>query len=214
MRARLAALEYKTNLKKDSSGWTWAGPMHRVCWYILRVLAACAVVVRGPVAHAEDCQLKQAPSLDTTTSNDGWVLAPVEIENSRRLFAVDLSQEYSVLTESMARAMQLKFVVQEWGGTYKFPNDMKFEAGATIKFDDASGRSSFVIFPGPIGNDLHIAGFLALDVLEQFDVELDLAHHKINLFTKNHCPNKVVYWTHCIGRPQRDSHSQPRLKGK
>jgi hypothetical protein len=38
-------------------------------------------------------------------------------------------------------------------------------------------------------------GTLAPDVLQQFDVDFDFAASKLNLFSKEHCPGKVVYWT-------------------
>jgi hypothetical protein len=38
-------------------------------------------------------------------------------------------------------------------------------------------------------------GVLAGDLLGQFDVEFDFADKKLNLFSQDHCPGKVVYWT-------------------
>ena len=32
-------------------------------------------------------------------------------------------------------------------------------------------------------------------MLKHFDVDLDLAHGRINLFSQKHCPGNVVYWT-------------------
>lgn len=37
-------------------------------------------------------------------------------------------------------------------------------------------------------------GTLALDILGANDLELDLAHDKLNLFSRDHCSGKVVYW--------------------
>ena len=33
-----------------------------------------------------------------------------------------------------------------------------------------------------------------LDALEAVDVELDLSHDKLNLFSRDHCAGEVVYW--------------------
>jgi hypothetical protein len=38
-------------------------------------------------------------------------------------------------------------------------------------------------------------GVLAGDLLMLFDVEFDFAKRKLNLFSQDHCPGKVVYWT-------------------
>ncbi|MBA2588107.1 MAG: hypothetical protein H0U98_05715 [Alphaproteobacteria bacterium] len=32
-------------------------------------------------------------------------------------------------------------------------------------------------------------------MFEQLDFELDIAQHKLNVFSTDHCPEKVVYWT-------------------
>src|SRR6185312_8453742 len=37
-------------------------------------------------------------------------------------------------------------------------------------------------------------GSLGLDILSQFDVELDLSAKKLKLFSQKHCAGKVVYW--------------------
>jgi predicted aspartyl protease len=39
-------------------------------------------------------------------------------------------------------------------------------------------------------------GVLGPDFLMQFEVEIDFARHKMNLFVPDHCPGEVVYWTH------------------
>jgi hypothetical protein len=41
---------------------------------------------------------------------------------------------------------------------------------------------------------LPIDGALALDLLGAYDIELDFASHKLNLFRTDHCEGKVVYW--------------------
>jgi len=38
-------------------------------------------------------------------------------------------------------------------------------------------------------------GTLTPDVMKQYDVDIDLAHGAINLFSPQHCPGKVVYWS-------------------
>src|SRR6185312_15919031 len=43
--------------------------------------------------------------------------------------------------------------------------------------------------------DYKADGILAGDLLTQFDVEFDFAAKKLNLFSQDHCPGKVVYWT-------------------
>lgn len=52
----------------------------------------------------------------------------------------------------------------------------------------------FAIFSGDIslkGRD----GMIAPDVLSKYEVEFDFANGKFNLFSRDHCEGKMVYWT-------------------
>ena len=40
------------------------------------------------------------------------------------------------------------------------------------------------------------AGVIGPDLLMQYEVELDFANNKMNLFAQDHCPGQLVYWTH------------------
>lgn len=42
--------------------------------------------------------------------------------------------------------------------------------------------------------DQQLDGTLAPDLLQLFDVDFDFGHGKLNLFSPEHCPGKVVYW--------------------
>ena len=45
------------------------------------------------------------------------------------------------------------------------------------------------------GNDADFDGIVGPDMLRHFDLDLDFAHGKLGLFSPDHCPGKVVYWT-------------------
>jgi hypothetical protein len=72
----------------------------------------------------------------------------------------------------------------------------KFAAYADVKLGNVTGKMLFAILDGKLSDDPKVAGVLGYDVLRRFDIELDLAHNKVNLFSQDHCPSKVVYWTH------------------
>ena len=40
-----------------------------------------------------------------------------------------------------------------------------------------------------------VAGDLGTRMFEKVDLELDIAGGKFNLFSSDHCPGNVVYWT-------------------
>jgi hypothetical protein len=52
----------------------------------------------------------------------------------------------------------------------------------------------FLLLPHKLRGDPVPDGILGLDLLRGQDMELDLSHSKLNLFSRNHCEGKVVYW--------------------
>src|SRR5262249_10847973 len=42
--------------------------------------------------------------------------------------------------------------------------------------------------------DSDVVGTLGPDIFSQFDVELDYAAKKLNLFSPDHCEGRVIYW--------------------
>jgi hypothetical protein len=60
-------------------------------------------------------------------------------------------------------------------------------------------NASFLVLPNS-GNtekarDPPVIGFLGMDYFKDVDIELDAAHRKLNLFSQDHCPGHVVYWS-------------------
>jgi hypothetical protein len=49
------------------------------------------------------------------------------------------------------------------------------------------GKVDMLVTPGPYAADPDVAGVLGVDLLGNFDVELDFAAHKVNLFTSGTC---------------------------
>ena len=54
---------------------------------------------------------------------------------------------------------------------------------------------NYVVMGEDQSHDSDIDGIFGAEILAAYDVELDLAHGKLSLFMKDHCPGKVVYWT-------------------
>jgi hypothetical protein len=96
--------------------------------------------------------------------------------------------------------LQLKLVTFERTSRFIFGDVAKYKSSAPLKLGNISlGGTPVAITQYLIGGDHRVTVILGLDILTMFDVELDLAHHKINLFAKDHCPGKVIYWTKNAG---------------
>ena len=53
---------------------------------------------------------------------------------------------------------------------------------------------SFLVIPDVADAGNVLTGMIGMDVLSNYDVELNLAQHWINLFSPDHCDGQVVYW--------------------
>jgi len=167
-------------------------------WYFSRFFLVAALLLIGSpsVADSENCALRQLASLNVTMSSDGWVLIPIQVGPTKLEAVIDFGARYSILREAVAQELQLKLVTFERESRFIFGGVAKYKSRAPLKFGNMSiGDTAFAVVQKPIGNDPRVAASLGVDVLTMFDVELDLAHGKVNLFAKNHCPGKVVYWT-------------------
>jgi hypothetical protein len=55
-------------------------------------------------------------------------------------------------------------------------------------------------------NDLPLDGIAALDVFRTSDIDLDFAGDTLRLFSQDHCPGQVVYWTSPANRHRSPAH--------
>jgi hypothetical protein len=170
------------------------------------VLSAALSVLFPAPAFADSCKLVQVASLVLTTATDGEPEIPVKIDGSPFHLRLDLNEPFSFLTS--AAAAQLKLASATSGGAPEVVFRERAEKRGIF-----TGDVSVVTVPemdiGPVvvrGQGVYSAsgasftngmsGGLGLDILGRYDVELDLAKNRLNLFDPGHCPGQVVYWTH------------------
>jgi hypothetical protein len=162
-------------------------------------IAFCtAISALGSQAMAsDDCHLGQVASLKLTRASDGEYTIPLTVAGAERRFILGLNMPFSAISGRFADAQDLK--------TSKLPPDVWPNVdGEQVKQQVKIGE--FAI--GPVhGSDMHmlrvekqpggeddVVGAAGLDLLENFDVELNLAESKVNLFSRDHCKGNVVYW--------------------
>jgi hypothetical protein len=165
----------------------------------VRALALTAVLSMPVAALADECGLKQIASLHFVTGQDGTILIPVTIQDQPEYLMMVTDTEHSALIDRVAE--ELKLPSERLPPGYSI-NYMKMPVSATVtlpslKLDKVSASAVQVLkIPALDGYDPRLAGVLGLDILENFDVEIDFRSQVINLFAHDHCPGQVVYWTH------------------
>jgi hypothetical protein len=116
--------------------------------------------------------------------------------------ALNMASPFSSVTEKAVRDFSLP--------TRSIPFNVGVHAGKSQVRDTATATSfavgglqfksaNFLVFPQfrfpANAADAPVVGVLGMDVFKQLDIELDAAHRKMNLFSPDHCPEHVVYWS-------------------
>ncbi len=146
-------------------------------------------------ALAEDCALKSLGSLPVTLSDEEGLLVPAGIEGRQLLMRFSPSTNISLLDPDVVTALSLHRSSLRGGWLWAYGVNVKFRVATDMTLGASAGRSFFGAPLEKVSKDPRSAGTLGWDILRMLDMELDLAHGKINLFSQDHCPGKVVYWT-------------------
>jgi predicted aspartyl protease len=159
---------------------------------------ALAGIAFGMPALADPpaCQLREVASLAMGTEPDGQVTVPVTIDDRSTRLVVDTGSVYGSISSALASELGLK---RERGARI-------YELLGHIPLYDIVFAHSFRM--GNLSTDsigfyvapsqaLHAdsGGMLGPDVMSKYDVEFDFAHARFNIFSQDHCPGRVVYWT-------------------
>jgi hypothetical protein len=169
------------------------------------VAAALALGLSAAHADAPSCNLGLMASLDMTMLQDGRFTVPVSLNGTSAKFLVDTGGVYTEIDSGTATALGLKQVPVA-GEMYGVAGKIQITAAnvESFKLGNVELKNIHVAISQVSGGDQkpkpetadRVAGLLApKDVLSLFDVELDFAAKKMNLFSQDHCPGKVVYWT-------------------
>jgi hypothetical protein len=152
----------------------------------------CATTAMG----AEDCTLKQVASLDMTTLPGGTIGVPLKIAGENRIFVLRMEFPYSAVSQSFADSLHLAHAPLAPSGNKVNLLGRDVTDVTTLpdlQIGAVSGKDVPVLLL-PNATDAAAVGILAFDLLSNFDVELDFHDAKLNLFSPDHCPGKVVYW--------------------
>ena len=163
----------------------------------LAILVACL----GGTASAEDCStLKELNSIDLVKPNPSRALIPVSINGIPKLFLLDTGGDVSGIGDEVAKELDLtereapgvKMLDLYGHASNRFVSIDKFTVGRLTGED-----IHLAVEPNPsFGQGTRYVGIFAPDLMGRYDVEIDFGTYKMNYFSTDHCPGKVVYWPH------------------
>lgn len=162
------------------------------------VLVSCiaaATPARADLPYG--CHLHLAAGLRMQADIAGRPLIPVTVEGHEHLFVVDTGGVDTMLTYATAQALRLRAGPTR-AGRFVFVNgDTAPSTARATSFRIGQlplGRFNFLITPPSMALP-GAAGALGPDIMRHYDVELDFAAGRFNLFTQEHCDGGVVHWT-------------------
>ncbi len=150
-----------------------------------------------------NCSLTKLASYNILLSPHGDVMIDMDIDGTTRRMIVDTSDGRSLVTGAVRKDLNvyeqtlspklvdhIETVHGVYAKTYIEIPHLKFGAATLDNVDALIAWNSMPL--AAIGAD----GVIGMDVLHNFDVELDLGHGKLNLFSPDHCAGQGLYWTH------------------
>jgi hypothetical protein len=167
---------------------------------VIRALAVAAALlaVTNVTATADTCQLTRVASIDITVTSGGAVLVPVAIKGQPEYMVLAMDTAHSALLKTSADTLALDqtFTPHRIKVTYFGSVTDRVATASGFDLGGVKGDIDMLAVRDLQSFDPRAAGVLGLDVMRNFDVELDIAGGKLNLFSQDHCPGKVIYWTH------------------
>src|ERR1700737_4116316 len=168
---------------------------------LIAALTLAASIASMPLARAAQtpaqggaCQLRQLASLDLKLVGGGQVLVPVTIHKTPAYMYLQIASPFSGMSQQAVDRFTLPKT--EIAKGLDISTDTKRVQHYATATDFALGgipypKENFLIvldFPAFATYDSQeIIGMLGIDLLWKMDLELDLAHRKLNLYEPSHC---------------------------
>lgn len=164
---------------------------------VARTLIACALIVTGSAATAvaDDCKLSRVASFDFVDNNG--IAIPVSIGGVPKQMIIDTNASISTIDAKTANDLHL-VAYRMLQGTWFDRMGLQFTYMAEVRNlvigQFRAEKANFMISHSPLSDDGSIAGAIGFDLMGHYDVDIDFGNHKLNFFSQDHCPGKVVYW--------------------
>ena len=196
-------------------------PLTRLSLVLLVLILPAGYPAANAVpAEANQCVLEQLASLDVAWDGPDnkplYPLVTLALDDQPASFFFQANSFWSVAKAEVAE--QLKRPVRLFAPNVSIRQYIvvpKVTLGHLVLKDVTVGLVSAKSLPGERGT-----GTLAMGSLTAVDIELDLRHDKINLFSSNHCDTDPVYWadTYAVAGMHRgklnDLYFDMELEGK
>jgi len=172
-----------------------AGDWHGAAIRNFAASLAASALTAGAVTAAP-CALKQTASLPATF-HSGYITIDASVNGTTGKFVIDTGSSITSISAAFAKRLNLptdllNIQINGTGGTYRPYGALisEFKIGQAV----APASQLMIRDNGGDGTTDQYVGIIAQDYLANFDMELDPAGSRVNLFASGQCPD-VVYWS-------------------
>jgi hypothetical protein len=161
------------------------------------LLFATAMLLSGAAHAGEKCALHQLGVLNLKERAGGAPTIPVLIDGKPQAMAIDVSDPNSFLTTDYGDAQNFDRAVipVQRDGHLFIPKNPSYLVTDFMIGNIHGTKVPMHRFERPNDFDDDIVGEVGADILSGFDMEVDLKNGRVILFSQDHCPGDVVYWT-------------------
>jgi predicted aspartyl protease len=163
----------------------------------LAAMATLAALFISERAVAANCELHLVASIPAKLSPSNQLLLDAKINDQPVEIQLDTGAAVSTIAKPFAlhAGLQMEDMPGVLYGLTGQPLNEKTRVPSLRLGETTSKSETFVVMPvGSDGTDGGPIGLLGTDYLQNYDVEIDVAGGKVNLFSQDHCTDKVVYW--------------------
>lgn len=181
---------------------------------VAALLVALSACTDGATSFApEACTASKLAEIPLSAER-GFVTAPALIDDKPVAMIVDTGAELlqvtpsTVASLSLARDPRRRTTLQGVGGALVSQNAIlqSFSLGGMEALDQSAAVAPLPVLAGP---SLHAAGLIGAEWLSDYDVDLDLPHRRLALYSVHNCGRDFTPWP----RPAASVHFQPYGRG-
>jgi hypothetical protein len=154
------------------------------------LVAGCAF---GTAAYAQNCSIKLQATVDMLMLDPLRPMVPVTINGVPKLLLLDTGGFTTQLTRETAKELGMKtregrIELRDVSGNVS----RDYVTADTFTLGQLTALNQrLLVSPSSLGAS---DGILSSDMMLAYDVEMDFGANKLNYFSPDHCPGKVVYW--------------------
>ncbi len=167
-------------------------------WLLTTLIAAFAARNVHGAPEPAKCTPQLLTSVELKIDDKGRMIIPVEVNDTPGQMTLDLANNSTELSQTAVESLKLPFADSNLH-FYQIDGKKQPKRTATInslKIGSVSfGGGLFEVFPSQKESAEQVVGRVTVDLLRNFDFEIDPKHKALRLYSQDHCEDAAVYWT-------------------